>query len=86
MKVRIVEVYTPGGAFLLSQQNDRIICQGQGPDGVQEFSGISQLPESAKVPVFRASGRLSHIPHRFVSFDQSTANGAISYDCSYLTS
>ncbi|MBY0472706.1 hypothetical protein K2Q00_00255 [Patescibacteria group bacterium] len=80
MKARIVEVYTPDGAFLLSQQDGRVICQGHGINGVREFGAISQLPTEAKMPVFYASCKLSHEPHRFISRDPSTNGGSLSYD------
>lgn len=66
MKARIVEVYTPGGRFLLSQRDDRVVCEGWGKAGLQQFAALSELPEHAKRPVFDASCKLSHKPHKFI--------------------
>lgn len=81
MKGRVTEVRTPAGNFVLSQKNGQIICEGQGPDGYREFNHLVEIPEGAKVAVFLASQKLSHIDNRYVSRgDQSTNNGSLKFD------
>lgn len=67
MKTSIVEVYAPGGRFLLTQLDRSAICEGiLEPGGFQNFNAVSALPPLAKEAVFLASSKISDEPHRFI--------------------